>query len=179
MRFWLHPAGYLTGRLAFYCPSFWLYEWLVKDWQAAFCVACDSDKRLRRVRVSRMLPGKEEREEGAFFHFMLPVDVTLSPSGFSRTWRRSAAGGFYGALASCWMARWTMTVEPNSFVWMLLCECLVFKRADSKRIFIFVKWELTLVKLNTARGGSIQARPGRQTMRITSWLFCLCVIQTV
>lgn len=45
------------------------------------CVACDNtDKRLRRVHISRMLPGEEESEEEAFF---MSVDVTLS--GLSRT----------------------------------------------------------------------------------------------
>lgn len=45
-----------------------------------------------------MLPGKEEtgKKEEAFFHFLLPVDVTLSPD-----MTEEAAGGFYGALASC------------------------------------------------------------------------------
>lgn len=39
-----------------------------------FCAACDTDKRLRRVRVPRMLPGKEER---AFSHFILSLNVTF------------------------------------------------------------------------------------------------------
>lgn len=39
-----------------------------------FCAACDRDKRLRRVHVPRMLPGKEER---AFSHFILSLNVTF------------------------------------------------------------------------------------------------------
>lgn len=53
--------------------------------------ACDTDKRPRRVHVSRMLPGEEEGERGAVFHFMLPVDVTLYP-------RPGSAGHDGGAL---------------------------------------------------------------------------------
>lgn len=66
-------------------------------------MACETDKRLRRVHVSRMLPGKGERGEGAFFHFLFSVNVTLSPPGLIKGLR--AAGGFMRLLLAVeWQA---------------------------------------------------------------------------
>lgn len=96
------------------------------------CVACDTDKRLRRVHVSRMLPGEEQersrrrrrRRRGGFSVIFCRLCVTLSPLGFSRTWRRRAAGGFMGLfLAVEWQTlredeQWLWSF--SSFLWMLL-----------------------------------------------------------
>ena len=49
------------------------------------------------------------------------------------------------------------------------------KHAESVRVFICLKEELTHWN---AKGGSVQARPGEPTMRITSWLFAFVSIQT-
>lgn len=49
------------------------------------------------------------------------------------------------------------------------------KRAEGVRVFICLKEELTHWN---AKGGSVQARPGEPTMRITSWLFAFVSIQT-
>lgn len=66
-------------------------------------MACDTDKGLRRVHVSRMLPGKEEREAGGFLSSHVVLDVTfiipcLDTAGHDE-------GGlpldFRGGLASC------------------------------------------------------------------------------
>lgn len=64
--FRLKLGVYLTDILRLYCPSLWAACGGLTG-GFSFCEACDTDKRPRRVHVSRMLPGKGEREEGAFF----------------------------------------------------------------------------------------------------------------
>lgn len=131
-RFWQQFTGFLMDGSAFYCPSFLgCTSSLWSTDRRLFCVACDTDKGLRRVHVSRMLPGKEERGARGFISSHVVLDVTfiiprLDTAGHDE-------GGlpldFYGALASCWMAstqriRWTMIRELNSFGWMLSCDWL-------------------------------------------------------
>lgn len=63
-----------------------------------FCAACDTDKRLRRVHVPRMLPGKEER---AFSRFILSLNVTFITAHAQQDIKVEDCRWIYEALASC------------------------------------------------------------------------------
>lgn len=73
---------------------------VVSDRWAGFfcCVACDTEQRLRRVRVSRMLPGVKDPREECFLSLHLVHQ--------SRTWPRDNCccwWWFSEASASCWI----------------------------------------------------------------------------
>lgn len=109
------PAAYAVRR--------WLCSRRAKIWQTVLCVcvcgACDTDKRPRRVRVTRMLPGKEDtREKTHFIVSCFPRTPVLSPrdTKLSCRWRCEA-------FASCWTANtptegWTTTLELCPFDWI-------------------------------------------------------------
>lgn len=83
------------------------------------CGACDTDKRPRRVRVTRMLPGKKDsREKTHFIVSCFPRTPILSP----RDTKLSCRWGCE-AFASCWTANtptegWTTTLELCPFDWI-------------------------------------------------------------
>lgn len=105
------------------------------------CGACDTDKRPRRVRVTRMLPGKEDsREKTHFIVSFFPRTPVLSPRNtkLSCRWRCEA-------FASCWTANtptegWTTTLQLCPFDW--ITWRLLFKTCGQNPhlgfLFIFV-----------------------------------------
>lgn len=63
-------------------------------------MACDTDKRLRRVHVSRMLPGKGESGEG-FFSFYVFYERDFITVWAQQDIKVEGCRWIYEALASC------------------------------------------------------------------------------
>lgn len=85
-------------------------------------------------------------------------------------------------MASAQRRRGTMTLELFRFVWVRWCNRLAFilKVQTSDAGFFYVCKVMAYADLEhwNARGGSIQARPGKPTMRITPWLFAFVSIHS-
>lgn len=87
-------------------------------------------------------------------------------------------------MASAQRRRGTMTPELFRFVWVRWCNRLAFilkvQTSDAFFVFFYVCEVMAYAGLEhwNARGGSIQARPGKPTMRITPWLFAFVSIHS-
>lgn len=149
------------------------------------CGACNNvTDKSRSASVFRGCSREQKTEEKGLSSTLSRVWMWLyhRPGSAGHDGGAAAAGGFMGlVLAVEWQTpkrrSRTMTLSPTVF-----CGCCYASDFNMKRanIFISVKWGLTLVRhIETRSGASIQARLGKPTMRITSWLFAFVSVQSV
>lgn len=105
----------------------------------------------------------------AFYCFTLSANASLSPQETTLNCR-----WVFEAFASCRMANtptkgWTTTLELCPFD--CITWCLFFKACGQFPLSLFLRDANVGLRYWKATGASFQARPGRTTMGITSWLF--------